>query len=203
MEEWHNQKEIQANRKSRQLELAFSTFYLNRTNRSGIIGAGVIGGKDQLGEYSLDCRYNKENLIAKVQRIAKFKKQITLTKLDGIELLRSMSRRKNQRVLVNIDPPYYLRGRELYCSFYEHSDHVSLSKAIKRLVVPWMLTYDDSDAIRAMYNDSKLFTKRLNYSAQRKHVGTELMALHPNLEYSRLSESDETKWKITELAATG
>jgi len=199
IEEWHKQKLIQSNKRSRQLELAFSTFFLNRTNRSGIIGAGVIGGKEQLSKYPLDCRYNKENLIAKIRRIAKYKDQITLTKLDGICLLRSMSRRKNQTALVNIDPPYYLRGRELYCSFYEHSDHVRLFKAVKRLVIPWMLTYDDSAAIRAMYIDSTLFTKSLNYSAQRKHVGTELMVFHPQLKHTRLLESIDPKWKITKV----
>ena len=49
MEEWYKQKGIQNLKDSIDpLDLAFSTLYLNRTNRSGIIKAGVIGGKNRM-----------------------------------------------------------------------------------------------------------------------------------------------------------
>lgn len=48
IENWHTQKEILLNNdKYSMLEVALSTFFLNRTNRSGILKAGVIGGKEQ------------------------------------------------------------------------------------------------------------------------------------------------------------
>jgi hypothetical protein len=31
------------------LEVGFATFFLNRTNRSGILNGGIIGGRDQVG----------------------------------------------------------------------------------------------------------------------------------------------------------
>jgi DNA adenine methylase len=45
IENWKKAKEIQKNKsKEKLLDLGFSTFFLNRTNISGIINAGVIGG---------------------------------------------------------------------------------------------------------------------------------------------------------------
>ncbi|WP_243122397.1 hypothetical protein [Clostridium septicum] len=59
-------KVIQENKENESLlSLGFSTLFLNRTNRSGIIKAGVIGGKEQNGNYKLDCRFNKEEIIKK------------------------------------------------------------------------------------------------------------------------------------------
>ncbi|WP_192881119.1 MULTISPECIES: hypothetical protein [unclassified Photorhabdus] len=66
IEEWHKQREIQNNKDNyNDFELGFSSFFLNRTNRSGIIlKAGVIGGGvEQKSKYSLDCRFNKKGLI--------------------------------------------------------------------------------------------------------------------------------------------
>ena len=65
IEEWKNQRRIQDNKNSSKdlLALGFSTLFLNRTNRSGIIKAGVIGGLQQNGNYKLDCRFNKERII--------------------------------------------------------------------------------------------------------------------------------------------
>ena len=57
--EWRKQKEIQTKKeKADLLELGFSTFFLNRTNRSGIINGGMIGGVEQNGDYLIDCRFN-------------------------------------------------------------------------------------------------------------------------------------------------
>ena len=44
LDEWHKQKEIYNNPKSKIFDLGFATFFLNRTNYSGIIKGGPIGG---------------------------------------------------------------------------------------------------------------------------------------------------------------
>ncbi|TOD09223.1 DNA adenine methylase, partial [Vibrio parahaemolyticus] len=79
IEEWHIQKSIYANDRTNSLELGFATFFLNRTNRSGIIKAGVIGGLEQNGNYLLDCRFNKERLIEQIRAIAACRDNIILT----------------------------------------------------------------------------------------------------------------------------
>lgn len=181
MREWHRQREVQGDAAARILDLGFSTFFLNRTNRSGILSGGVIGGFSQDGEYRLDCRFNKRDLIAKIQRIALHRKQVTLKRLDGERFVRDELPKLARNVLCNIDPPYYKRGPELYCSFYRHEDHVRLARAVGKIKQPWLVTYDDVPEIREMYRRYPLLTKSLNYSAQEKRVGFELVVIDPRL----------------------
>ncbi|MGL9637387.1 DNA adenine methylase, partial [Escherichia coli] len=72
IDEWHRQKDIMSKQLDvTTLELGFSTFFLNRTNRSGILKGGVIGGKKQDGNWKLDARYNKKDLMDRIQKINK------------------------------------------------------------------------------------------------------------------------------------
>ena len=76
VEEWYRQKNIYNNFNTKySLELGFATFFLNRTNRSGILNAGPIGGYRQNGNYLIDARYNKEKSIEKILRISKLKEK--------------------------------------------------------------------------------------------------------------------------------
>lgn len=175
IDEWHKQREIQQIKRPSTVALGFSTFFLNRTNRSGILKGGVIGGLAQTGNYLLDCRFNKRDLIQKIRRIALYREQITLTKLDAERFLKDKVSKLSQHALVNIDPPYYRQGPELYCSFYKHEDHVALSKVIRQLSQPWMLTYDDTSEIRQLYEGMPSVSKSLNYFAQVKRVGVEFV----------------------------
>lgn len=181
IEEWHKQRAAQATARPRSLALGFSTFFLNRTNRSGILKAGVIGGLGQAGEWKLDCRFKKTDLIAKIRRIALYRDQITLTREDAGDFLSSAVKSLPSQSLINIDPPYYGKGPELYCSFYQHADHERLAKIIRRLRRPWMLTYDDTPEIRSLYQGLPAATKELTYYAQVKRTGVELLVLRPGL----------------------
>lgn len=181
IEEWHRQRQIQSEARQGSLELGFSTFFLNRTNRSGILKAGVIGGLAQSGNWKLDCRFKKPDLIEKIRRIAIYKDQVRLTREDASHFLSSTVQNLPRHALINIDPPYYRKGPGLYCSFYQPSDHEQLARTIRSLARPWMLTYDDTPEIRELYEGLPLATKGLTYYAQVKRTGVELMVLEPSL----------------------
>ena len=85
--EWRRQRKVQMAVDPAPLDLAFSTFFLNRTNRSGIITGGIIGGQGQDGTWKLDARYNKSDLVRRIQKVARFRGRITLTQLDAFEFL--------------------------------------------------------------------------------------------------------------------
>lgn len=104
IEEWQRQRLIQNKSKPKVVELGFSTFFLNRTNRSGIIKAGVIGGINQNGNYLLDCRFNKADLIKKIRRIALYKDQVKLHREDAKTFLEKINKVTGKRSLINIDP---------------------------------------------------------------------------------------------------
>ena len=134
IEEWDRQQEIQKNKENADLlTLGFSTFYLNRTNRSGIIQAGPIGGRNQIGNYKMNCRYNTEVLVNKIELIAKNKNKIGLYNLDAIEFIKNNIRR-TKRSLTFFDPHYFVKGKQLNTNFYEYIDHIELRDTIDKYV---------------------------------------------------------------------
>lgn len=181
IEEWYRQRLVLADSMATPLCLAYATLFLNRTNRSGILKAGVIGGKDQLGAYKLDCRFNKEELVRKIQRIHIYRDVIRVTRLDAEKCLMKWERELPPRSLINIDPPYYTQGRDLYLSFYNPEDHGRLAKLVRNLKAPWMLTYDDAPEIEKLYTGLPMYKKSLVYYAQVKRRASELLVLSPRL----------------------
>lgn len=183
IEEWHNQRDIHKSTDNTDpLILGFSTLFLNRTNRSGIIlKAGVIGGKEQLGKYKLDCRFNKKGLIEKIEKIAKRKSDINLYNLDALDFLDLTDTKLTNDGMYCIDPPYYAKGQTLYTNFYEHNDHKKLAEKISLLKTPWVLTYDNVPEIKSLYQQFEQLLFNLNYSAAKKRVGVELFVKSSNL----------------------
>lgn len=176
IEEWHRQKKILANpQKHSPLKIGFATLFLNRTNRSGIIKGGVIGGLDQSGNYKLDCRFNKSDLIRKINRIADHGNRIELSMLDAEIFIKKVIPKTAKNAFINIDPPYFCKGSGLYTNFYKPDDHASLASKVSKIKRKWMVTYDDVDEIRNLYSSFPMYTKNLQYSAQEKRIGVELL----------------------------
>ena len=183
IEEWHRQKAIHDMQKTSDVvSLGFATFYLNRTNRSGIIkGAGVIGGLAQNGNYKIDCRFNKQDLIKRIRRIRKYRSRINLTNLDAIEFLKRSEKELPSSTFFCIDPPYYNKGSSLYTSAYSKEDHSAVADAIIMLDRPWIVTYDDTPEIRSLYKPRRQFSFDIKYSVQTKRIGTELLVASKGL----------------------
>lgn len=175
VEEWRRQREIHREMdNSEPLRLGFATFYLNRTNRSGIIEqAGLIGGLEQKGKYKMDCRFNREDLIKRIQRVRALKGRINLTNIDAIEFMKRRDFPEN--TFFCIDPPYFEKGSKLYTRFYEPEDHGDVASAILELPYPWIVTYDDAEKIRDLYAARRVFNFGIKYSIETKRLGTELM----------------------------
>ena len=183
MGEWNTQRAIQDKADEKTLlELGFSTFFLNRTNRSGIIKGGVIGGKGQLGKWTLDVRFNKLDLMERLKKIKEYKDRIYIYNEDAAILLKDIVPRVGKRTLVYLDPPYYVKGQGLYQNFYQHDDHVEISNIIKKeLKTSWIVSYDAAPEIIGMYEEQNKLIYGLHYSAQKKHVGSEVMFFSKNL----------------------
>ena len=191
IDEWYNQKSIQENKQLTEnlLELGFSTLFLNRVNRSGIIKAGVIGGKNQTGHYKMDCRFNKSDIIERIRLIASFKHKIKLHNLDAeVFIKKSTSRTKDS--LTFFDPPYYQKGPGLYTNFYSHEDHVNLSKTIKKHMdnKNWIITYDIHDEIKNIYDEYDYKKYYLNYSITNPSKGQEYMFFSKNIDKGNIVE---------------
>jgi len=179
VEEWYKQRDIQQSTTASLIERGFSTFFLNRTNRSGIIKGGVIGGMSQSGKYKLDCRYNKERLINIINEISIRKKRITLTNLDAVDFITEVLPSIDEKCLINIDPPYYVKGKGLYQNFFEPEDHYRLFECVKNISQPWIVTYDDTPEINDIYSEFYPHSFGLTYVAQVKRKGTEVIIHSP------------------------
>src|SRR5690606_20758450 len=121
--EWERQRSVQDSDLASILELGFSTFYLNRTNRSGIIRGGIIGGKEQDGDWKIDARFNKSDLIRRIEKIARYRSRIKVSNLDAAIFLNKLQPELDSSSLVYLDPPYYVKGGDLYENHYDHEDH--------------------------------------------------------------------------------
>ena len=177
MQQWKTQKGIHSDPHNHDPHrLAFATFFLNRTNRSGILKGGVIGGKAQDGRWRLDARYNKRDLVDRIQRIARRGDRISVSNLDAADFLTTIVPTLNQKALVFLDPPYYRKGEGLYEHHYSHVDHVKISKLLSKSVHrPWVVSYDDVPEIRSLYSSFKSQQYSLSYSAQERYKGAEIM----------------------------
>ncbi|WP_373232974.1 DNA adenine methylase [Cohnella sp.] len=174
--EWQNQKLVQENGNASLLELGFSTFFLNRTNRSGIINGGIIGGLEQQGEWKIDARYNKKELISRIQKISRYRDRIALYNYDASRLIQEVVPNLPDRTLVYLDPPYYKKGQGLYQNHFVHEDHEALANLmIQNRNEHWLITYDNIEPIRVMYEEMRHITYSLNYSAANRYAGSEIM----------------------------
>lgn len=183
MENWYRYKEVQSRAESVELvELAKSTFFLNRTNVSGVIKGGVIGGYDQKGSYKLDVRFNKQDLIARIQRIERFSKRISVSNFDGLAFVKKMDARAEE-IFIYLDPPYFQKGADLYMNFYSKADHEKLSRHVHKMKKKWMVSYDNHEFILNLYATEKKVRYKLSQSASNR-VGDEVLIFSENIAFT-------------------
>lgn len=176
IEEWYKQKCILDNPQNHSsLEHGFATFFLNRTNRSGILKAGVIGGYKQEGNYKLDARFNKLNLAKRIEKIGTYAKHIHIYNLDALELLSNVDTLLPKHSFIYLDPPYYVKGQGLYRNFYQHEDHIKICQTLHSIKTKWLVSYDNCPEIKKIYAQYRQQDYTLNYSAQQKRLGSEVM----------------------------
>lgn len=175
VEEWRRQKEIyRAADESDPLTLGFAFFYLNRTNRSGILNAGPIGGVNQDGNYKIDARFNRDQLADRVAAVGALASRITVLGLDGMAVVERYV--MDTSTFVYIDPPYLDMGGSLYLNAFTHRDHADLARKLDQQPDGnWVVTYDPSDFIRQLYKQHDVREYQLSYSAHRTGKTRELL----------------------------
>lgn len=203
VKDWDKQKAVLDNPSDHnQLALGFATFFLNRTNRSGILNGGIIGGRDQTGPWKIDARYNARELVYRIQSIALMAHRIKLTGQDALRFLKAGVAKWPERTLVYLDPPYYVKGRDLYYDYYEPEDHASVANFVKSGIVrqKWIVSYDNAPPIRSLYKGAPHIVYDIGYSARSASQGSEVMFFSDGLKVPALVGSitlteDHTKQK--------
>ncbi len=198
MRTWRKQKMILDNPENHSLtDVGFSTFFLNRTNRSGILKGGVIGGKNQSGPYKLNARYNKQKLLERIDLIAKYKGRIKLFNLDAEELIKILAPSLTQKCLIYFDPPYFKKGKLLYSNYYTPADHKHMASLIRSIPFSWIVTYDNDPNIRELYAGEAHEEFDVSYSAHMERPrGAEILfyknLVLPSAPYARKCDFPNT-----------
>lgn len=163
-------------------ELGKATFFLNRANVSGVIKGGIIGGFKQKGKYKIDARFNKVDLVSRIQKIAAVKNRISVSNYDGLHFIKMLNKRKEE-IFIYLDPPYYQKGADLYMNYYSKTDHQRLAKHVNKLEKNWMVSYDNHDFILNLYAKNKIAVYKLSQSASNR-VGDEMIIIPKKLDFS-------------------
>lgn len=198
MEEWSRQRMICLTQNDKySFELGFATFYMNRTNRSGIIKGGVIGGVDQSGIWKMDARFNREELIRRIESIAKKKSNIKLYNKDINSFITRYIPRYEENALVYFDPPYFKKGKELYMNYFKLEDHVRIERVIRNYVqCDWIITYDYAKEIEEIYKGYSMCLYDLKYSVSSKCKASELMIFKDGIVLPRDENLQKQKIKL-------
>lgn len=185
--EWERQKIIYKNNDaSDPLALGFAFFFLNRSNRSGILNAGPIGGKDQTGAWKIDARYNKKALAEKIRLIGENRNKITILNRDGVDVINDYAKDKN--AFFYVDPPYFVKGAELYLNAFKYDDHSKLALMLnEHKDTRWILTYDNEPEILELYHGREYRPFNLKYSAHHNSpLGSELMIFSDEIDVDKV-----------------
>lgn len=181
VEQWLYYKQIQSNYKTvNPVELAKSTFFLNRTNVSGVITGGIIGGLKQEGKYKIDVRFNKKDLINRINDISKFSKRIHLYNMDGVDFVKELERMRKS-IFIYLDPPYYKKGSDLYMNAFRDNDHQLLASKVKRLKKKWIISYDNQDFIINLYKEEPKVLYQLSQCTSNR-IGDEVVIFDKRLQ---------------------
>lgn len=195
LEEWKKQREIYLRQDTTSpLDLGFATFFLNRTNVSGVVNGGIIGGKHQTGKYKLDARFNRDKLSKKILEISEQKNRIVLFNQDAKELLNPQQLRKFYKVFINLDPPYVKKGAQLYKNAFNEEDHRELSQLVSSCRRKWIVTYDICPLVADLYHSYRSSYLDVTYSIQSSKKAKEYIFFSDNLilpETIRLRENQQ------------
>ena len=178
--EWKKQKAIYKGFRDfhgYSFDLAYAAFFLNRTNRSGIISGGPIGGLNQSSIYHIDCRFNVPALVKKIRAISSHANQIHLYSEDGVNFIKNiLPMYDRERLFTYFDPPYYDQGQFLYKNGLTDSYHSCLANVIQNLIhYKWITTYDNVQRVRDLYEASRRYIYTLHYTVNRKRHEQELL----------------------------
>lgn len=175
--EWRRQREIYVAADTIDLsKLGFATFYLNRTNRSGVLNGGPIGGLDQTGNYKIDARFNRDGLAERIRILSLYAENIVATSRDGIEIISEYASKDD--VFIYADPPYFEKAGSLYLNAFTSENHADLARVLNSVADrPWILTYDTARQVAELYAERRRREFELHYSAHRVGKATEVAVL--------------------------
>jgi DNA adenine methylase len=163
------------------LEIGFKKLIIHQISYSGLgtKAGGPIGGKSQKSKYSVDCRWNPVNLKKEIKKISKLFNRVDIRngKCTNFDFEKILSNKTKS--FFYLDPPYFIKGRELYEESFNGQDHVRLMKNLRQNENPWLLSYDNCSYVRDLYDWAIIQEIDINYTINTIREKKELLICSP------------------------
>ncbi len=148
VEEWKRQKALTP---ASQREAALKCLYLNRTSFNGIIHqSGPLGGWGQKN-IKIDVRFNRRRLADRILALSELRSKVTVANQGWRAFCERFA--EDERAVIYLDPPYYHKAEQLYGHVFDEDEHEALRDFLRKLSRPWLLSYDDAQEVRDLYED--------------------------------------------------
>ena len=148
-------------------QVGFNKLALHQITYSGLglKSGGPLGGVAQLSKYKVDCRWSPAYICKKINTVHKVfsNKEViheACTSYDFEKIITDTS----MKALLYLDPPYFVKGSQLYHESFTHQDHTRLCENLKNTQHKWLLSYDACEEIKEMYSWATIEEVEVNYS---------------------------------------
>lgn len=153
------------------VDTGFRKLALHRISVSGFgyMAGGPIGGRSQAGDYTVDCRWRPDKMVARIERLSalfnRFDK-LSILHADVFDVLNSanIAATDYERTFVYLDPPYYEKGDQLYKHKFTPQNHEELASVLKASRFDWAISYDDHPEIRRLYEGAEIRRLEITYT---------------------------------------
>lgn len=144
----------------------------------GTKSGGPLGGKKQKSKYKIDCRWSPDYMTKKIFQIHYQLKpfSIIVASTDFSSLIEDVSKKS----LIYLDPPYYIKGNDLYQYKFSLEDHQRLANLLKTTPHKWLLSYDDCPDVRALYDWANIIELGgIKYTIKTSRIKPEILITKP------------------------
>ena len=152
------------------VDVGFKKLAIHQISYSGlgVKSGGPLGGKEQKSKYKIDCRWSPNYMEKKLKNVHEQFKGITrVTNSDFSAMIEDVS----VKAFIYLDPPYYVKGGELYHHSFGEADHIRMAEMLKNTKHSWVLSYDDCPEVRELYRWARIEAFDANYTINGVHTG--------------------------------
>lgn len=165
------------------VQYGFKKLAIHQMSYSGLgtMSGGPLGGRDQQNiNNRIDSRWSPSNLRKKIDDLhelfSRFEiRENACTHYDAIDLIEC----KSSEAILYLDPPYLIEGPNLYQHSFSLSDHCRLADALRYTEHQWVLSYDDCEKIRKLFDWAEIEKVHVAYSITKPTKKSELIIASP------------------------
>ncbi len=150
--------------------------------------------------WKIDARFNKVDLVRRIEKIAAYSNRIQLYNLDAQRFIESVVPVIPQKSLIYLDPPYYNKAQDLYENYYAKLDHAKIAGLVfHNISQPWIVSYDGVAEIVSLYEKHPAIYYDISYSAREHSIVSEVTFHNRDLVVPNVESPVKVKLPLVEI----